>query len=134
MDNTLVDELGASVRPGIITLLEELKAESHILKLWTSSTRERAKTILHSHKIHSYFSDFLFREDYDPKNIGKNKDIRKVGGSILVDDDPKEIAFVQSLGLKGVLVSAYRKSSKPPESDLQRIREAVYEKGRSFWG
>ena len=33
----------------------------------------------------------IFRENYDPQNKGINKDIRKVKGDMLVDDDPSEI-------------------------------------------
>ncbi|HEX3047420.1 MAG TPA: NIF family HAD-type phosphatase, partial [Bacillota bacterium] len=91
MDNTLTDEFGSSVRPGIINFLETLKRDGHVLILWTNSTKERAVTILKDHRLHFYFSRFIFREDYDPQNIGLPKDIRKVEGDLLIDDDPDEI-------------------------------------------
>jgi len=38
MDNTIIDELGSTLRPGIINFLEELAAR-HELILWTNSRR-----------------------------------------------------------------------------------------------
>ena len=52
MDNTLTDELGATLRSGIIVFLERLKKEKHELKLWTNSKKERALSILNDHKSH----------------------------------------------------------------------------------
>ena len=133
MDNTLVDEMGASVRPGMVSLLEELSSQSHVLKLWTSSTKERAKMILTSNKIKNFFSEFIYREDYDPENLSnRRKDIRRIGGTILIDDDPNEISFVKSLGLTGILVSPYRKGVVPPAADLENIRKAVSKDSASF--
>ena len=74
MDNTLTDGLGAAIRPGIITLLERLKADGHILMLWTNSTKDRARYILHSHDLTKYLSNFVFRENYDPDSDGTPKD------------------------------------------------------------
>jgi TFIIF-interacting CTD phosphatase-like protein len=45
MDNTLVDEFGSTVRPGIINFLEKMQ-ERHELILWTNSKRIRAIEIL----------------------------------------------------------------------------------------
>ena len=42
LDNTLIDELGQAVRPGIIELLELFKANNLQLSIWTASTKARA--------------------------------------------------------------------------------------------
>ena len=62
MDNTLIDEFGSTLRPGIIDFLENLKNMDLNLILWTNSTKERAKTILYNHKLNHYFSKFIFRK------------------------------------------------------------------------
>ena len=71
--------------------------------MWTNSTKLRAKEILLLHNLHHYFEKFIYREDYDPLNKGMYKDIRKIGGQLLIDDDPAEIQFVQSLVVKASL-------------------------------
>ena len=109
MDNTLTDEMGSSLRPGIIVLLQKLVKEKFELKLWTNSKKDRAISILHEHKLKLYFSEFVFRENYDPEDKGIRKDIRKVKGEILIDDDPKEIQYVKSIGKDGFLISSFRK-------------------------
>ena len=53
MDNTLVDEVGSTLRPGIIDFLVNLKNMDLNLILWTNSSKERAKTILYNHKLNS---------------------------------------------------------------------------------
>ena len=83
MDNTLIDEFGSTLRPGITAFLEQLKSMNCELYLWTNSSRDRAKEILIHHKLDHYFSKFIYREDYDPENKGVRKDIRKIGGEIL---------------------------------------------------
>lgn len=85
LDNTLTDEFGAGVRPGIDNLLDKLQKEGHTLILWTGSTRERAIHILKEHRLYYYFQKFIFREDYDPNNQGVHKDIRKVNGDLFRD-------------------------------------------------
>ena len=82
MDNTLVDEMGATLRPGILDLLQKLRADNHELKLWTNSKKDRANSILQEHKLKSYFSEFVFRENYDPEEKGIRKDIRKINAHV----------------------------------------------------
>jgi len=121
MDNTLTDEFGTSVRPGIIILLEKLINEDHTLVMWTNSAEQRARSIMFDHKLHRYFSQFIYREDYDPGNKGKPKDIRKVNGDVLIDDDPEEIRFVKSTGKRGFLISPYRKGKKPKKNEIKDL-------------
>jgi HAD superfamily phosphatase (TIGR01681 family) len=125
MDNTLTDEFGSSVRPGIIQLLDKLKKEGHVLMLWTNSVKSRAVDILLEHGLRSYFSKFIFREDYDPKNLGARKDIRKINGDVLIDDDPAEIEFMKKINKRGVLVTSYRKGKSVDKGDIERIYRTI---------
>ncbi|MEE8436563.1 MAG: DUF705 domain-containing protein [bacterium] len=132
MDNTLVDELGATLRPGIVELLERLKAEKHTLILWTSSAKWRATTILKDHGLSRFFSETRFRENYDPDNTGRPKDIREVKGDILIDDDPKLIAYLKTIGKPGFLISAFRQGVTPDPEELHRLYQAIAKAGR-WW-
>jgi len=132
MDNTLVDELGAQLRPGILAVLERLLAEKHVLILWTSSVAERARAILQDHDLERFFSAFRFREDYDPDNAGKPKDIREVQGDLLVDDDPRQIQYMKTIGKRGFLISAYRQGGKPNPQELERLSAEIAKAGRWY--
>lgn len=132
MDNTLVDELGATVRPGIVALLERLKAEKHTLILWTSSAEWRADAILKDHGLKRFFSEIRCREHYDPENTGKPKDIREVNGDILIDDDPKLIDYLKTIRKPGFLISAFRQGLTPDPEELQRLYQAIARAG-SWW-
>jgi len=123
MDNTLVDEFGASVRPGVIELLVKLKNQEHILILWTNSRRERAVGIILDNNLRQFFSRFIFREDYDPEEKGIPKDIRKVNGDILIDDDPEEIQYSKSIGKSRILVKSYRKNSKVDKGEFAVLKK-----------
>jgi len=109
LDNTIIDEFGSSVRPGIIDLLDKLKKDNHNLILWTNSKKERATIILRELSLNKYFDQLIFREDYDPNNEGIRKDIRKISGDVLIDDDPKEVNYLKSLNEYGLLISPFRK-------------------------
>lgn len=132
MDNTLTDELGSSIRPGIKSLLARLKKEGHTLILWTNSAKQRARWILFEHKLHRYFTSFIYREDYDPDIKGEPKDIRKVNGDILIDDDPGEIKYVKSIKKNGFCITPYRKGRKLPEDDIKELY-AFINKKRGFF-
>jgi len=132
MDNTLVDSFGASVRPGIVALLEKLRTEGHRLILWMNSGRKRAEEILRLHDLRRLFRVCVFREDYDPNDRGIPKDIRKVRGDLLIDDDPAEIAFTQSVGRKGYLIRPYRGGRRPASNDLARLYQAISKTGKLF--
>lgn len=123
MDNTLVDEFGATLRPGIIDLITLLKKEGHILILWTNSRSERARQIIIDNSLRQYFSRFIFREDYDPDEKGIPKDIRKVDGDVLIDDDPEEIAYVKSIGRAGFLVKSFRKGDKVIKDEFSELKK-----------
>ena len=132
MDNTLVDEFGATVRPGIVQVLTQLKQEKKILHLWTSSTKDRARQILKDHKLDSFFVSGLYREDYDRDNKGNRKDIRRVNADSIVDDDPAEITFAESIGKKGFLISPYRRNSKEDKEEIARLLKFLSQKSGFF--
>ena len=125
MDNTLTDEFGATARPGIADFLTKLKSDGHMLILWTNSTKERAATILKEHRLKAFFTKFIFRENYDPKNTGLNKDIRKVKGDLLIDDDPAEINYMKQINKKGILVTSYRNGKNIDQDELTRLYQEI---------
>ncbi len=129
LDNTLVDELGATVRPGIAALLSELRAAGHALALWTHSERGRAIRILRDHGLRVHFAEVVCREDYDPEDRGVRKDLRHVGGAFLVDDSPEEIEHVRGLGLRGFRISSYRRGSPPDLREIEELRRAIRRAG-----
>jgi FMN phosphatase YigB (HAD superfamily) len=129
MDNTLVDEMGSTVRPGIVAVLDGLSAEGHTLVLWTNSRRERALDILRVHDLRRRFKAVVCREDYDPRDSGVRKDIRRIKGELLVDDDPDEIAYVRSVGRRGFQILPYRKGRPADPRQLAELLAAVRSAG-----
>jgi predicted phosphatase len=125
MDNTLVDELGATLRPGMLQLLGKLREDGHTLVLWTSSRRERAMDILAHHDLRRHFKACICREDYDPNDQGIPKDIRRIKGDILVDDDPQAVRYVHSIGRAGFQVESYRKNMRVREGELAELYAAI---------
>jgi hydroxymethylpyrimidine pyrophosphatase-like HAD family hydrolase len=125
MDNTLTDDFGGKIRPGIKALLQRLVSEGDTLILWTNSTTIRAKEILKKHDLKKYFKQFLYREDYaqDQKNVPK--DIRKVNGDFIVDDDPMQVDYNKSIGKNGFLISSYRGRGNPDEKELKQLYQAI---------
>ncbi|MBN1412229.1 MAG: DUF705 domain-containing protein [Spirochaetales bacterium] len=126
MDNTLIDEFGSTVRPGIIQLLDKLKGEHHTLVLWTNSARARARMILRDLDLEKYFDRFIFRENYDPDNKNRPKDLRKIDGDILIDDDPGEIRYVKSIKRKGILIHPFRKGKSVPKGEIKEIYRKIH--------
>ena len=120
MDNTIIDELGFSLRPGIVEFLEYLSNKYHLV-LWTNSKKVRAYEIIKYLNIRSYFDDIITREDYDPNEDGFQKNISARGIKIFIDDDPKEIAFVNKNKSKGILVKSYRKGMKMDSNEFSDI-------------
>lgn len=132
MDNTLTDDHGSTTRPGIVEFLQRLRGEGHTLTLWTNSATERAKGILGTHGLHRFFDRFVFREDYDPQNTGASKDIRKIQGDVLIDDDPQEVRYVKSVGRRGILIRSFRKGGKLEAGELEEVYRQIHER-KSRW-
>jgi phosphoglycolate phosphatase-like HAD superfamily hydrolase len=120
MDNTIIDELGSTLRPGIVNFLEKILSR-HELILWTNSTRVRVMEILDYFKLRKYFLKIITRENYDPEEKGLKKDIGKYNYDIIIDDDIEEIKYNQNNGKIGILIEAYRKNKKMDESELEKI-------------
>jgi TFIIF-interacting CTD phosphatase-like protein len=120
MDNTIIDEFGSTLRPGILDFLEEISTR-HELILWTNSKRIRAMEIIDHFDIRKYFTKIISRENYDPQEIGLSKDISQYGYDILIDDDPEEIKYNESRGKKAILVDTYRQNKKVNENEFEEI-------------
>lgn len=120
MDNTIVDELGSTVRPGITQFLDTLSLK-HELILWTNSKRIRAIEILDYFDLRKYFSKIISRENYDLEEIGLKKDIGKFDYDIIIDDDTEEIEYNVNKGKIGILVEPYRKGKKLNEKELDNL-------------
>jgi len=120
MDNTIIDEFGSTLRPGILDFLEEISTR-HELILWTNSKRIRAMEIIDHFDIRKYFTKIISRENYDPQEIGLSKDISQYDYDILIDDDPEEIKYNESRGKTAILVETYRKNKKVNENEFEEI-------------
>ncbi len=123
MDNTLVDEFGSTVRPQITVLLQQLQ-KNYRLVLWTNSTAMRARSILAEHRLNRYFHRFIYREDYDPEQKNIPKDLRKIDGRFIIDDDPAEIQYNRQNNIPGYCISPYRKSKQ--SGDYRQEIRAIY--------
>ncbi len=120
LDNTIIDELGSTVRPGITQFLDTLSLK-HELILWTNSKRIRAIEILDYFDLRKYFSKIISRENYDPEEIGLKKDIGTFNYDIIIDDDTEEIEYNVNRGKIGILVEPYRKGKKLNEKELDNL-------------
>jgi FMN phosphatase YigB (HAD superfamily) len=125
LDNTLVDSFGSSVRPGIVGLLARLQSEGHTLVLWTNSRRDRAEEILRLHGLRRFFSHCIFREDYDPDEQDVPKDIRRIRGDFLVEDDPKAAAYARATGKRTFVVRPFRKGMTVDRKELSDLYAAI---------
>ena len=131
LDNTIADEFGRRVRPGMVEFLETLAAEGHQLVLWTSSTGERAELILAEHDLERHFTRLIFREDYDHQSP---KDISAIGGQVIIDDDPAQIDAAEASGALGLLITPYRGGEDPSPGELDEILKAIRRLARrGFW-
>jgi hydroxymethylpyrimidine pyrophosphatase-like HAD family hydrolase len=120
MDNTIIDELGSTLRPGIKNFLKKISSK-HELILWTNSKRLRTMEILEYFNIRKYFIKIISRENYDPEEKGNKKDIGKYNYDILIDDDSEEIKYNKNKGKTGILVEPYRRNKTVNENELEEI-------------
>jgi len=141
LDNTLIDELGETVRPGMFELLDSFKANTLQLSIWTASTKNRAEPIIQNLGLASYFTSFVYRNDYDPDaTFAKTqaKDIRFGDGDMLVDDSKRHCDFTESIGLRAFKVTPFvsYKNTDPLElEELHRfvLPDVVFSIKRESW-
>ena len=76
MDNTIIDEFGSTLRPGIIDFLNKI-SENNELILWTNSKRIRTLEILGCFDLRNYFVKIITRENYDPEENNLRKNIEE---------------------------------------------------------
>jgi len=122
MDNTIIDELGSTLRPGIVNFLEKASTRNELI-LWTNSRRIRAMEILDYFNLRKYFVKIISRENYDPEEIGLRKNIAEYDYDIIIDDDPEEVECNKKNGKIGILVEPYRKNKKIDENEMEKIIE-----------
>ena len=128
LDNTIICEQGVSVRKGMFELLDSLKNNHVKMSIWTASTKDRAKPIINKLKLGGYFSDVVFRDDYDPDATwGKSlpKDIRYLNADMLIDDSQRNIDFVKSIGLKGFRVTPYISYIDVGLDEIERLHQWI---------
>ena len=120
MDNTLIDEFGSTLRPGIIDFLENISKNNELI-LWTNSKRIRALEIIDHFDLRKYFIKIITRENYDPNENNLRKNIKEYGFDIIIDDDKEEIEYNKNNGKIGILIEPYRKNKKMDENELNNI-------------
>ena len=121
LDTTLVDDFGNNLRPGAKKFLISLRKSGHVLILWTNSLRPRAEDILKQHDLAKFFSKVLAREDYDPLGSDGLKDIRKVNGQVLVDDNPAQQKFGKKYGYAVFTVNPFTTFRKVEADELEQV-------------
>jgi len=122
MDNTIIDEMASTLRPGIINFLEKVSIKNELI-LWTNSRRIRAMEILEHFNLKKYFIKIISRENYDPEEKGIRKDIRIYNYDLIIDDDIEEIEYNKKNGKVGILVEAYRRNKKIDKNEMENIIE-----------
>jgi predicted HAD superfamily phosphohydrolase YqeG len=122
MDNTIIDELGSTVRPGIIVFLQKASIKNELI-LWTNSKRIRAMEILEYFNLRKYFVKIISRENYDPEEKGLRKNIEEYDYDIIIDDDIEEIEYNGKKGKICILVESYRKNKNIGENEFEKIIE-----------
>jgi len=124
LDNTLVDDSGFHLRPGMRELLASLARQGVRLSLWTASTEYRAVELLRWHRLANCFGRCIFRDDYDPEGAGLPKDIRFLHADMLVDDRWEHIEFVRQTGKMGFHISPFTHPRQPVSlEELQALHE-----------
>jgi len=122
MDNTIIDEMASTLRPGIINFLEKVSINNELI-LWSNSKRIRTMEILDYFNLRKYFIKIITRENYDPEEKGIMKDIGKYNYDIIIDDDIEEIEYNKKNGKIGILVESYRKHKNIDENEMEKIIE-----------
>jgi len=110
-------QIMVSPRPGIHNFLRELRRRSHTLVLWTAASREWVREVKATFpKLFSFFSEIYTRETKPAcdRRHAYFKDIRRVGGDILIDNEPdfKMIADAEGQGHRYIWIPTFRTGIK----------------------
>lgn len=120
LDGTVIgdprDERGAVMvapRPGIHEFLHALRSRGHTLVLWTAATRGWVRDVADAFPILlSFFREIYTRETRPAcdRKYDYFKDIRRVRGDILIDNEPqfKLIADQEGQGHRYIWIPTYR--------------------------
>lgn len=133
LDNTLINEKASQLRPGALNLIKTLKRDKHKLILWTNSVKSRTLMILKDLKIISYFERIITREDYDPDFKDGLKDIRKVNGDILIDDNPAQKKYARNLNFEVIIVSSYLSYKPISEGEFKDVYKKIQIINKKFF-
>ncbi|MEM0107152.1 MAG: NIF family HAD-type phosphatase, partial [Candidatus Micrarchaeaceae archaeon] len=127
LDGTLIDQYG-NLRPGARELLDSLREQGKQVALWTHSPYDRTAQILKSTHLDDYFdikdpNQVVTREDYaTDNNVHAFKDIKRIGGDILIDDDPIQIKQQIAAGNYAIPTTKYYGGDS---HDLLRIKDML---------
>ncbi|MEM4097324.1 MAG: NIF family HAD-type phosphatase [Candidatus Micrarchaeaceae archaeon] len=127
LDGTLIDQYG-NLRPGARELLDSLREQGKQVALWTHSPYDRTAQILKNTHLDDYFdikdpNQVVTREDYaTDDNVHTFKDIRRIGGDVLIDDDPIQIKQQIAAGNYAIPTTKYYGGDS---HDLFRIKDML---------
>ncbi len=108
-----------------MNLLKRLKADGHNLILWTNSVKFRTHDILKEHKLRNYFSRIITREDYDTEGADGIKNIKKIKGDVLIDDNPAQQRFAKKYGYHVFVVKSFLTSKKPLPGEFDNLYHKI---------
>ena len=127
LDGTLIDGNG-NLRPGAIDLLNSLKNKGVDVALWTHSPYDRTEMILKDTGLDNYFdikdkNQVVTREDYaGGGNEHTFKDIKKIGGDVLIENDPIQAQQQLAAGNYALQTSTYKGGNS---YDLYRVKNIL---------
>ena len=137
LDDTLVDKDGIAFS-GSKQFLNDLKSSGRELYLWTFSTGERANRILRENGLENIFDKVITRDDYGITGITADeitsgthpfKDIRKIGGDVLIDNSVNQQINFNKNGLSNrFVIPKYKKVwvSKGLDVKVGEINDAKF--------
>lgn len=110
LDRTIMRRFkgGNVLRPGTRSFLESLKDRGYNVGLWTHGTKRGVVSALKKSNIYNLFDNIITREDY-AMNMGASsfKDISRIGGQLLVEDNPVVAGLTKRAGLDSMVVPRF---------------------------
>ncbi len=114
------------IDPGLLVLLNNLKAKKLLMGIGTSSTKSRAETILKSLEIYKYFSTLITAEDvkeYKPNpaiflSVAKKLKVQP-GECVVIEDASSGIEAAKRAGMKTIgLINQFQTREDLRNADL----------------